>query len=326
MSETPIAAATTRKTEIMLQNLPEDLQVKLLSLLRQREIACLSSSCKTFNKLAYPLLQRTFRCVSCSQPLLHPRDMLPLPRESRPRRAFFELQQDATHQLRIDQRRGAANFHVLRHLRQTVFRNIRFPLPEELQAVSALRCPKCDVFVGFRHDGVTGIAHEYIHQAFVELIDGSHRLITLNGEHIGHKESISRCANSDCKVQLFECDDILPWTHVLSSKRLTDMNPYLEWDHSWAGAATASHPAFFVKRLKVGSFRLCNVRVEQLRQGVMQVGDVQCSGCNNHIGWKIIAEVPESKDGLLHNYDQIGRFGITRNAVTPSQPLPNIIV
>lgn len=103
------------------------------------------------------------------------------------------------------------------------------------------------------------------------------------------------------------------------------MNPYLEWDHSWAGHATASQPAFFVKRLKQNSYTLDNVRVENLRQGPMKVGDVHCAGCNKHVGWKLLAEVPQSDDGLLHNYDQVGRFGIIRSAVTPSQPLPNVI-
>lgn len=310
----------------MLQKLPEDVQIKLLSFLGQREIAHLSSSCKAFNILAEPLLRRTFRCVSCAQPLLHPRDLLPLPRESRPRRAFFELTQDAKHNLVLDNRRGAANFHVLRHLSQTVFRNVRFPLPEQLQAVRALRCSNCRVFVGFRHDGVAGVAREYVHQAFVELVDGENRLLSLNGDVLSKPETTVRCVRPSCRAALFECYDILPWTHVLSSSRLTDMNPYLEWDHSWAGAATASHPAFFVKRLKPCSYRMCNIRPEHLRQGYMQVADVHCAGCDAHIGWKILAELQESNEGLLHNYDQVGRFGIIRPSVTPSQPLPNVIV
>lgn len=343
----------------MIDDLPEDVQHHILALLHQRELARLSASCKTLNRLADPLLWRVFRCVSCSHHLLHPRNLLthsttsnkptsptstcssptsviapapPPPPPSKRSRAteFFELRCDAEHSLKLDSRRGAANFHVLRHLRHTLFRNVRFPVAKELQAVRALRCPQCDVFVGFRHDGVAGLAREYLHRAFVELVDASGQVVSLQDGSILHpgnnSVTVSRCAQRECKAQLFDADDILPWTHVLASSRLTDFNPYLEWDHSWAGAATASHPAFFVKRLRQGSYELCNVRVEHLRQGCMEVGDVHCTQCQSHIGWKLLAEVPASTDELLHNYDQIGRFGIIRNAVTPTQPVRNIIM
>lgn len=305
-----------------LQNLPDDVQRVLLSLLTQREVAHLSSSCSTLNRLAQPLLHRTFRCVSCASPLLHPRDLAPGGGAMAPRRrcAFLELAADATHAMTVDRRRGAANFHVLRHLAQTVFRNVRFPLPEQLQAVRALRCPRCDVFVGFRHDGVVGVGREYVHRDFVELVDHVDRIVALDGHRIPPAEGVVRCATGACRAVLFQRDDILPWSHVLASSRLTDMDAYLEWDHSWAGAATASQPAFFVKRLKDGCSRVCNARTEQLRQGVMKVADVHCAECHAHIGWKILAEVLQSTEGLLHNYDQIGRFGIIRTAVTPSEP------
>lgn len=360
----PVAHPRTAVVEVrplssdMIDDLPEDVQYQILALLHQRELARLSASCKTLNRLADPLLWRVFRCVSCSHHLLHPRNLLthsttsnkltspsstcssptsviappPPPPPSKPSRAtdFLELRRDAEHSLKLDSRRGAANFHVLRHLRQTVFRNVRFPVAKELQAVRALRCPQCDVFVGFRHDGVAGLAREYLHRAFVELVDSSGHVVSLQDGSILHpgnnSVTVSRCAQRACKAQLFDADDILPWTHVLASSRLTDMNPYLEWDHSWAGAGTASHPAFFVKRLRQGSYELCNVRVEHLRQGCMQVGDVHCTQCHSHIGWKLLAEVPTSTDELLHNYDQIGRFGIIRNAVTPTQPLRNVIM
>lgn len=310
----------------MLLDLPEDIQLKVVSSLRQDDLAQLAATCTTMNKLTHPFLERTFRCVSCGETLLCPRDTLPPLRETRPRLSFFELRNGTKHMLQLDTRRGAANFHVLRHLTQTVFRNVRFPLPEQLQAVRALRCPSCFVFVGFRHNGIAGVAHDYIHHAFVELVDGQNRLVSLQGDLLTEREKTIRCSKPGCRAVLFDCDDVLPWTHVLSSSRLTDMNPYLEWDHSWAGPDTACHPAFFVKRLRSDSYRLSNIRPECLRQGFMQVGDVRCASCDSQIGWKILAELPESNEGLLHNYDQIGRFGIIRTAVTPSQPLPNIIV
>lgn len=303
-----------------LQTLPDDVQQTILSHLSQRELGILSTSCHALNALSAPLLQRTFRCVSCTHQLFHPRDILPLPMESRRRRAFFELRIHARHAMVLDHRRGAANFHVLRHLSQTVFKNVRFPLPRQLQAVRALRCPQCAVFVGFRHDGVTGVPREYVHQEFVELVDLHLRVVSLAGVPVSQPEGIVRCANSPCRAVLFQRDDILPWTHVLASSRLTDMDAYLEWDHSWAGAATASQPAFFVKRLRNQASRVDNIRTERLRQGLMQVGDVHCGNCDAHIGWKILAEVPQSSEGLLLNYDQIGRFGIIRTAVAPSEP------
>lgn len=221
----------------------------------------------------------------------------------------------------LDDKRGAANFHVLRHLAQTVYRDERFPLPQELQAVRALRCARCCVFVGFRHeDAAAGTTHDFVHHDFVELIDGEGRVVTLSGEVLPEPEGTVRCAVEGCRQVLFERDDVLPWSHVLASSRLTDLDAYLEWDHSWSGAATASQPAFFVKRLRAGAGVVRNVRPEQLRQGNMEIGDVHCSTCDAQIGWKFVSELPEEGSELLHNYDQVGRYGIIRNSVAPAEP------
>lgn len=219
--------------------------------------------------------------------------------------------------LKLDERRGAANFHVLRHLANTVYRQERFPLPEELKAVRALRCGMCDVFVGFRHEA-HGEVRDFVHHDFVELVDANEKLVSLAGERIAPPETSITCSTADCKNALFVRDDVLPWTHVLASSRLTDLDAYLEWDHSWAGAETASQPAFFVKRLRRGAGVVRHVREEHLRQGDMVVGDVFCARCDRHIGWKFVSEVPE--DDVLHNYDQVGRFGIIRTAVAPAEP------
>lgn len=335
----------------MLQNLPEDLQNKLLSLLPQPDLAVLSSSCRALHVLTEPLLARVYRCTTCQHPLFQPRHLRLPVRTDRRRREFFELQDpplipdklsspipsssstqslssldssSLTPALALDAHRGAPNFHVLRHLARTEYRNHTGPLRRtDVRAVRALRCPNCIVFVGFRYDGPTTSRH-YIHHDFVELVDASSRPVSLSGDLLPDKEGVVRCATPTCSNVLFNRDDVLPWAHVLASSRLTDMDAYLEWDHSWAGPATASHPAFFVKRLRPGVARVVNARDEHLRQGDMTVGDVCCASCDSHIGWKFLAEAPaddaDAGQAVLHNYDQVGRFGIIRSAVTPSEP------
>lgn len=328
--------------EHMMQNLPRDIQKKLLSLMDQADIAHLATSCRVFNELAKPLLRRELRCVSCQTALFHPRELQPSDVSAAriaaqtvyritsklPRRSFFQLRDRSPDEtlsalgMQLDTRRGAANFHVLRHLAQTLYRNERFPLPQELQAVRALRCLNCKVFVGFRHDDpTTGTTHDFVHHDFLELVDGDGRHVTLSGAEIPDLEGTVRCARHGCQRVLFDRDDVLPWSHVLASTRLTDMDAYLEWDHSWSGAATASQPAFFVKRMRAGAGVVRNVRVEHMRQGDMEIGDVHCAKCDAQIGWKFLKELPdEDGGGLLQNYDQIGRFGIIRTSVAPVEP------
>lgn len=170
-----------------------------------------------------------------------------------------------------------------------------------------------------QHDS-SDTVHDFVHQDFVELVDAQQRVVTLSGEILPQPEGTVRCARNGCKQILFHRDDVLPWSHVLSSSRLTDLDAYLEWDHSWAGTATASQPAFFVKRLTNGAGVVRDVRPERLRQGIMEVGDVYCAECDAHIGWKFVSELPEEGSELLHNYDQVGRYGIIRNAVAPAEP------
>lgn len=321
----------------MIQHLPEDIQRQLLSLMSQSDIAHLAVSCRVFHQLAEPLLYRQFRCVSCRAALFHPRE-LDLsdvraranalsrgPTNKQPRRNFFRLRERGAElppgALSLDNRRGAPNFHVIRELAQTVCRSERFPLQTELQAVRALRCDACGVFVGFRHEDIkVGETHDFIHWDFVELVDADGRLKTLGGDMLPEAERSVTCATHGCRQVLFQRDDMLPWMHVLASTRLTDMDPYLEWDHSWAGQATASQPAFFVKRLSEGAVVVRNVRAEQLRQGNMEVADVHCGNCDAQVGWKFVSELPDTSSDLLLNYDQIGRFGIIRNAVAPADP------
>lgn len=323
----------------MIQHLPEDVQTTLLSLLPQSDLSHLAASCTTFYTLASPLLFRQFRCVSCRTALFHPRELSlrdhPLrhrkanfgPSSRLPRRAFFELRPDppappSARGMVLDARRGAANFHVLRHLAQTVYRNERYPLPRELQAVRALRCANCAVFVGFRLDDPAQAAppRDFVHHDFVELVDAEGTVVTLAGEVLPEPEGTVRCVSAGCRRVLFQRDDMLPWTHVLASSRLEDMDAYLEWEHSWAGSATQKQPAFFVKRLAKGAGVMRNVRPERLRQGHMEVGDMHCAGCDAQIGWKFVAELPEEGSELLHNYDQVGRYGIIRNSVLPAEP------
>ena len=313
----------------MLQDLPEDVQEQLLALLPQSSQSRLAQTCKTLNQLSLPLLARAFRCVTCRAHLFHPRelcftpdDLSPTPAHgptSRlPRRVFVRLitrRSLDSMGITLDARLGAANFHVLRHLSQTIYKE-RFPLPAQLQSVRALRCATCGVFVGFRHSHDE--IRDFVHHDFVELVDGKDALVTLAGRRVPPPRNAVTCANADCRNILFTRDDVLPWTHVLASTRLTDLDAYLEWDHSWAGAATASQPAFFVKRLEEGCASVRHVRPEKLRQGEMVVGDVHCAGCDNQIGWKFVSEVPDGDE--VRNYDQVGRFGIIRTAVAPTEP------
>lgn len=216
----------------------------------------------------------------------------------------------------VDERRGAANFHVLRHLAQTVCKNERFPLARELQAVRALRCASCSLFVGFRHEeALTGGSRDYVHHQFLELVDGSGNVVTWEGRVVQEMEEVG-CAGTGCVQVLFDRADVLPWSHVLSSTRLTDMDAYLEWEHSWSGDS-AGQPAFFVKRLREGAAVVRNERVEHMRQGVMEVGDVFCSRCDKQVGWKFLKEIVDGREDVFHNYDQVGRFGIIRTAVSP---------
>lgn len=308
----------------MLDRLPEDVQVEVLSLLGQAEVARVSQTCTSLHKVAARLLYRELRCVTCGAHLLDARALERLPRETRRRRAFYQLRTDVPHALAVDTRKGAANFHVIRHLAQTAFRNVRFPVAADVQAVRALRCAGCGVFVGFRHAGVTGIARDYVHNEFVEIVNANDVRVHIDGSVVPSPQNVVRCANKQCANLLFRREDIVPWSHVLASSRLTDMDPYLEWDHSWAGVATASQPAFFVKRVQQDAVAVQNRRPEQLRQGLMEVADAHCAKCHAHVGWKIIAEVPASSNGLLVNYDQTGRYGIIRTAVTPSEPRYNL--
>lgn len=344
----------------MLDALPEDVQRRLLKCMPQASVASLAGTCRVLRELAVPLLARHFRCVSCRAHLFHPRELalgcaapgsdrnvgprkvvFPGPCTGLPRRCFYELRSrehgvvhDGSMQdvkvlgMSVDKRRGAANFHVLRHLAQTMFQKERFPLAQELSAVRALRCDCCGVFVGFRKsvNGQEGVVHhDFVHHDFVELIDGDGNCVSLTGDVLfqndgGEESQAVQCATPSCGQVLFDREDVLPWSHVLSSSRLTDLDAYLEWDHSWAGAATASQPAFFVKRLRKGASRIGRVRAENLRQGTMEVGDVRCSKCKNHVGWKFMAELPEHGSDLLQNYDQVGRYGIIRTAVALYRP------
>ena len=277
----------------------------------------------------FPHIYRMFRCVNCTARLFPPCELLGVPHlRTRASAGVLELRQRApcaamaalscneqppapNHELEhlgltVDTRPGAANFHVLQHLARTLYSGVRFPFPEETRRVNTLRCSSCGVFVGFRKDG-----RAFVHADFLELVDGSEKARSIRGPALPARDAV-RC--EQCANALFDVDDVLQWTHVLASNRLTDFDAYLEWDHSWG-----VDPAFFVKRLRKASYKVDNVRVEKCRQGDMEVGDVSCARCDAHIGWKFLAEC--RPDGSpLKNYDQVGRFGIVRNALTPSEP------
>lgn len=335
----------------MLTQLPDELHVHIFSQLPQKDQAAVSETCWQLRVSVDCLLSRVFCCVGCGAKLFRPAELNKVkPPGPRTRLVFLSLRPrtpclstldisevdnhgaakktvgstsdaDALRRLglTVDKRHGAANFHVLRHLAQTMFCNERFPLAQELAAVYALRCATCCVFVGFRKT-VRNDVHDFIHQDFVELCDLQGRLRALDGRFLRREDGIVRCATENCANELFDKRDMLEWTHVLSSTRLLDFDPYLEWDHSWAGGplATSTEPALFVKRLKKDSHCVGVGRMESLRQGDMEVADVSCSSCGAHVGWKFLSEV--ARNGVLHNYDQVGRFGIVRSAVTPSDP------
>ncbi len=326
-----------------LLDMPRDIRDKIVASLPQRDQAALLTTCKEMYNAVFPHIYRMFRCVNCTKQLFPPSELLGVP-NSRPRRVFLEvrpraptaelaalsttstnsstsseqlLEAEAEYEpleyaelgLTVDSRRGAANFHVLQHLARTMYAGVRFPFPEETRAVRALRCGGCGVFVGFRKDG-----RAFVHAEFLELVDLYSRKRSLSGQLLAPRDAV-RCTG--CSNALFDVADILQWEHVLSSSRLTDFDAYLEWDHSWGGSHEGQ-PAFFVKRLRRGSFKVSRVRVEKCRQGDMEVGDVSCAQCNAHIGWKFLAELPNG--GALRNYDQVGRFGIIRSTLTPSEP------
>lgn len=339
------------KREWKLLDLPSDVRDILIASLPQADQASLMCVSKALYNATFPHLFRMFCCVNCGKTLFPPSELLavPTPRTPRSRRVFLQLRPRAPEAelaalstsvskgrggdgvevnaggadegrldelvslgLSVDARCGAANFHVLQHLARTMFATERFPLPAEMASVRALRCLGCGVFVGFRK----GRAH-FVHVDFLDLVNKRGRPCALTSGKLLQRDGLVRCAK--CTSTLFEREDMLQWTHVLASTRLTDLDAYLEWDHSWAGPATAQQPAFFVKRLRPSSFTVGNVRVERCRQGPMEVGDVRCKKCEAHIGWKFLAECPAPGQRLT-NYDQVGRFGIIRNSLTPSEP------
>lgn len=321
-----VHAMTTPSNKSHLLDLPADVLGQIISSLSQGEQAALMGSCKSLYAATFPYLYRMFRCVNCAAELFPPSDLRAVPKSRlRNKLTFLELRGPSTDlsdeeterwlaslHVRLDTQRGAANFHVLRHLARTMYASERFPLPKELAAVRALRCASCEVFVGFCK------AHtHFIHVDFLELVDIKGTPRALSGATRRPRGPVE-C--SKCSAALFDRDDILPWTHVLASSRLTDFDAYLEWDHSWGGPASAAHPAFFVKRLRPRSFVTTHPRIEHCRQGPMRLADVTCARCSAHIGWQFLAECAPPDQPLLTNYDQVGRFGIIRNALTPSEP------
>lgn len=319
-----------------LLELPSDVRGKIIALLPQRDQAALLVTCKDLYDAVFPHIYRMFRCVNCSKNLFPPCELRGVPNiKTRTSAMFLELRlpgddahsddddevlncqqrssccgdgaegaQFAQLGLTIDERTGAANFHVLQHLARTMYSGARFPFPEETRRVNTLRCEGCGVFVGFRKDG-----RAFVHADFLELVDESGKARSIRGPAVPPRDAV-RC--EQCAAALFDVSDVLQWTHVLASNRLTDFDAYLEWDHGWGG-----EPAFFVKRLRKNSYQVNNVRVVQCRQGDMEVGDVTCASCDAFVGFKFLAEVGEAP---LRNYDQVGRFGVVRSCVTPSEP------
>lgn len=309
----------------MLTSLPQDLQEKLLTHLSQPDLAHLSASCTTFHHLTSPLLRRVFRCVTCRSPLFHPRNLQLAgyprgqnppygPCSKLPSRTFIQLTPPIIPSylgLCLDSRCATANFHVLRHLAQTVLSGAQFPLSSECQTVHSLRCAACGVFVGFRYID----RGDFVHNDLIELVNGAGKAVTLEGTQVAEWGDVT-CARQGCGIRLFARCDVLPWTHVLASSRLTDLDAYLEWELSWAASGAAGQPAFFVRRVEEGAACVKNVRVEMMRQGPMLVADLHCGRCDAWLGWKFIKEVL-STGKLMRNYDQEGRYGIVRNAVLP---------
>jgi hypothetical protein len=118
------------------------------------------------------------------------------------------------------------------------------------------------------------------------------------------------CNTASCSTLLFDKEDVLPWSHVLASTRLADMDAYVEWEHAWG----SSRPALFVKRLAT-PFLVEQPRWVKLRQGVMEVADVECQTCGRRLGWRFLAELSQFGQDTLRNFDQVGRFGVFRDAV-----------
>lgn len=118
------------------------------------------------------------------------------------------------------------------------------------------------------------------------------------------------CRTPSCGSILFRREDVLPWSHVLASSRLADMDAFLEWEHVWG----TSRPALFVKRMSM-AYAVEQPRWVKLRQGTMEVGEVSCQNCGQCIGWRFLSELPHLDNGCLFNFDQTGRFGVFRDAV-----------
>lgn len=340
-------------------SLPLDVRDKIIQLLPQHDQASLLITCKSMYSAVFPHIYRMFRCVNCCKTLFPPSELLNIPNK-RQKHVFLELRTSSSSSpasalnklsidtgntkkqkvvsndnedgnttkqnvvenedeftdigLSVDKRPGTANFHVLQHLARTLYSNTRFPFPEETRSVHTLRCGDCGVFVGFTKD-----ARGFIHKDFLELIDIRNKPRNLSGSLI-KSASLIRCSSAGCGRALFHKSDILEWTHVLASSRLTDIDAYLDWGHSGTGFNGVNGiPAFFVKRLIKKSYVVDNVRVENCRQGEMEIGDVRCADCRSYLGWKFLAEMNNGA-AKLRNYDQVGRFGIMRSALTPSEP------
>lgn len=152
----------------------------------------------------------------------------------------------------------------------------------------------------------------FVFRELVDMINGYGRRVNHKGESLEQSDkrgSAVYCGGEQCNTVLFDADDVLPWNQVLESHRLVDMDEYLEWEHAWG----QSRPALFVKRIaRSRNVTLSNARPVRLRQGLMQVADVHCAGCNRLLGWKFLAEISAHR---LVNYDQVRRYGFLRDAV-----------
>jgi hypothetical protein len=155
----------------------------------------------------------------------------------------------------------------------------------------------------------------YISREFVQLFDRRGRRVNLAGSVLDNDEEKKIfCGTPGCGQVLFGRDDLQPWSHVLASNRLSDLDAFLEYEHAWG----PGRPALFVRRLAPGADVVVrNVRWAPLRQGMMEIGDLHCRNCAAQLGWKFIAELP---NGLLRNYDQVGRYGMFRDALFPCEP------
>lgn len=192
--------------------------------------------------------------------------------------------------------------------------------------VGVLGCGACGVYVGFLSDGRVFVGRDY-----VVLRNGRGVRVDEKGEEEGRMGSVGRrggwwprlseshacsatdgkgvyCGGDECGSLLFCLEDFLPWSHVLASTRLADMDAFLEREHGWGG-----RQALFVRRF-VGDFVVENVRWRDFRQGSMEVGDVKCHRCENVVGWRFLAERP-GPEGFVKNFDQVGRYGVFRDAV-----------